>query len=222
MPAVLHTFATRNACLEALADELVTRLRRAIAGQGRASLLLPGGSSPAPLLPLLAAAELDWSRVMASPSDERWVAAGDEQSNLRLLRAGVPGAQWLDPRQGSTPEQAAQRWGEQLQSWLPMTAVLLGMGEDGHFASLFPGMPGLEAALDRAAEPAALPAQAPSEPRLRLTPNLALLRRSDWLGLLLFGSAKRSLLEQAQQGLGDWPVRQLLEQSVPVQVYWAE
>ena len=221
MPAVLHTFATRSACLEALADELVTRLQRAVAGQGRASLLLPGGSSPAPLLPLLAAAELDWSRVMASPSDERWVPVGDEQSNLRLLRAGVPGAQWLDPRQGATPEQAAQCWGEQLQSWLPITAVLLGMGEDGHFASLFPGMPGLEAALNVAAEPAALPAQAPSQPRLRLTPNLALLRRSDWLGLLVFGGAKRVLLEQAQQGQGDWPVRKLLESGV-VQVYWAE
>ena len=221
MPAVLHTFATRSACLQALADELVTHLQRAVAGQGRASLLLPGGSSPAPLLPLLSAAELDWSRVMASPSDERWVPAEDERSNLRLLRAGVPGAQWLDPRQGSTPEQAARHWGGQLQSWLPLTAVLLGMGEDGHFASLFPGMPGLEAALDRAAEPAALPAQAPSEPRLRLTPNLALLRRSDWLGLLVFGGAKRALLEQAQQGQGDWPVRKLLESGV-VQVYWAE
>jgi len=76
-------------------------------------------------------------------------------------------------------------------------------------------------ALNVAAEPAALPAQAPSEPRLRLTPNLALLGRSDWLGLLLFGSAKRALLEQAQQGQGDWPVRKLLE-SGAVQVYWAE
>lgn len=222
MPIVLHTFATRSACLQALADDLVSHLQRAVAGQGRASLLLPGGSSPAPLLPLLAAAGLDWSRVLASPSDERWVPAEGEQSNLRLLRAGVPDAQWLDPRQGPTPEQAAQRWGEQLQAWLPLTAVLLGMGEDGHFASLFPGMPGLEAALDEAAEPAALPALAPSEPRLRLTPNLALLRRTDWLGLLLFGSAKRALLEQAQRGLGNWPVCQLLESSGPVQVYWAE
>ncbi len=212
------SFGSREACLRALAEDLVEQLQT----REQPSLLLPGGSSPQALLPLLAAQPLDWSRVRASPSDERWVPAEDAASNLRLLSAGLSEAQWLDPRQGSTPEHAAQRWGEQLQSWLPLTAVLLGMGEDGHFASLFPDMPGLAAALDAGAEPTALPAQAPSEPRLRLTPNLALLRRSDWLGLLVFGSAKRALLEQAQQGLGDWPVRQLLEQSVPVQVYWAE
>lgn len=211
------SFGSREACLRALAEDLVEQLQT----REQPSLLLPGGSSPQALLPLLAAQPLDWSRVRASPSDERWVPAEDAASNLRLLSAGLPEAQWLDPRQGSTPEHAAQRWGEQLQSWLPLTAVLLGMGEDGHFASLFPGMPGLAEALDGAAEPAALPARAPSEPRLRLTPNLALLRRSDWLGLLVFGSAKRALLEQAQQGLGDWPVRQLLESGV-VQVYWAE
>ncbi|MBB6341922.1 6-phosphogluconolactonase [Pseudomonas fluvialis] len=211
------SFDSREACLQALAEDLAEQLQ----AREQPSLLLPGGSSPQALLPLLAAMPLDWSRVRASPSDERWVPAGDAASNLRLLSAGLPEAQWLDPRQGSTPEQAARHWGGQLQSWLPLTAVLLGMGEDGHFASLFPGTPGLAEALDGAAEPAALPAQAPSEPRLRLTPNLALLLRSDWLGLLVFGSAKRALLEQAQKGQGDWPVRQLLESGV-VQVYWAE
>lgn len=211
------SFGSREACLQALAEDLAAQLHT----REQPSLLLPGGSSPQALLPLLAAQPLDWSGVRASPSDERWVPAGDAASNLRLLSAGLPEAQWLDPRQGSTPEQAARHWGGQLQSWLPLTAVLLGMGEDGHFASLFPGTPGLAEALDGAAEPAALPAQAPSEPRLRLTPNLALLLRSDWLGLLVFGSAKRALLEQAQKGQGDWPVRQLLESGV-VQVYWAE
>ena len=211
------SFDSREACLQALAEDLAEQLQT----REQPSLLLPGGSSPQALLPLLAAMPLDWSRVRASPSDERWVPAEDAASNLRLLSAGLPEAQWLDPRQGSTPEHAAQRWGEQLQSWLPLTAVLLGMGEDGHFASLFPDMPGLAAALDDGAEPAALPALAPSEPRLRLTPNLALLLRTNWLGLLVFGSAKRALLEQAQRGQGNWPVRQLLESGV-VQVYWAE
>ena len=85
-----------------------------------------------------------------------------------------------------------QAWAEQLRQWQPFSAVLLGMGEDGHIASLFPGMPGLAAALDPNAEPAALPAQAPEEPRERLSLNLAMLQRGRWLGLLAFGERKRA------------------------------
>ena len=131
-------FTSREACLTQLADDLGRLLRAAQQEQDMVSLLLPGGSSPAALLPLLAEQELDWRALRISPTDERWVAADAPQSNWRLLYSGLPQAFVLDPRQAEHIEQAAQNWGEQVASWAPFSAVLLGMGEDGHVASLFP------------------------------------------------------------------------------------
>jgi 6-phosphogluconolactonase len=224
-PAILHVFNDRQACVQALSAELAAQLQGVLQAKPRARLLLPGGSGPQLLLPVLAESGVDWPRVDLSATDERWVPAHDDASNWRLLQQGLPRAVCLDPRQGATPELAAQAWGAQLSRWLPLDAVLLGMGEDGHFASLFSQMPGMPAALDPDCAPATLLAQAPSEPRLRLSTNLALLAASQWLGLLVFGVAKRALLEAV---LADapasrvWPVHALIWRTEqPVQVYYA-
>ena len=224
-PAIIYAFGERRDCVQALSGELAVQLQAALSAKPRARMLLPGGSSPQLLLPILAEAALDWSRVDLSGTDERWVPASDPASNLRLLRQGLPGAVCLDPRQGATPELAAQAWGAQLRTWLPLDLVLLGMGEDGHFASLFADMPDLAAALDPDGEPAALLAQAPSEPRVRLSTNLALLASSQWLGLLVFGAAKCAMLEAV---LADtpasraWPVHALIWRTPqPVQIFFA-
>ncbi|MDP2748492.1 6-phosphogluconolactonase [Pseudomonas sp.] len=221
---LLHCHVQRDACLHALAADLLAQIQATLAQQPRAGLILPGGSSPRALLPLLAQ-QLDSQRIDLSPSDERWVAAQAAESNWQLLHQGLPQANCLDPRQGATLPQSASSWGEQLAQWSPFSAVLLGMGEDGHIASLFPGMPGLAAALDPQAEPAALPALAPQEPRERLSLNLAMLQRGQWLGLLAFGEAKRALIEAvladqpASRGL---PLYVWLQRSpLPVNIYWA-
>lgn len=221
---VFHRHPDRDTCAAELAQVLGSRLAaRQIAGPAR--VLLPGGQTPQLLLQRLGQLDLDWTQVEVSPSDERWVAADDPASNLHLLRRALPQAQLLDPRQEATPQLAAQGWGEELCARLPLTAVLLGMGEDGHFASLFPGMPGLAAALAADAVPAVLVGEAPVEPRLRLTPNLALLLRSDWLGLLVFGEAKLALLEAALADApktGQLPVHALLQQAGNrLQIHWA-
>ncbi|MCY1422483.1 6-phosphogluconolactonase [compost metagenome] len=221
----LYLHPDRDTCAAELAQVLVGRLRADLQDGGRARLLLAGGQSPVPLLGRLAGEALDWSRVELSPTDERWVAADDVASNLQLLRTALPQAQLLDPRLGATPEEAAQAWGERLAGWLPLTAVLLGMGEDGHIASLFPGMPGIASALTEDASPAALVGVAPVAPQVRLSANLALLRRSGWLGLLVFGGAKRELLEAVLADRPDTrqlPVHALVRQAGSrLQVHWA-
>ena len=218
-------FSDADSCLQQLAADICTQLQQTLAAQADACLLLPGGSSPQRLLPLLAQADVAWSRVLVSPTDERWVPVDDPQSNLRLLRSGLPQARLLDPRQSAESTAAAKAWAEQLQGHLPLAVVLLGMGDDGHFASLFPQMPGLAEALDIAHVPSALVGYAPAEPRLRLTLNLSLLLRSSWLGLLVFGQRKATLLEQVlrnEPSSRDLPIHRLLwQQQLPVRLYWA-
>lgn len=218
-----HCYADRHSCNQQLAIILARQLQQALSMQAHASLLLPGGQSPARLLEMLARQPLDWARVRLSPTDERWVAADASSSNLRLLQDALPQAQLIDPRQGDSLPAAARGWGACLRAQLPLQAVLLGMGEDGHVASLFPGMPGLAAALDQCSPPAALVAQAPVEPRQRLSVNLSLLLDCQWLGLLIFGDAKRQLLEAVQRGEQDQlPVAALLSAAAGrLQVHWA-
>lgn len=221
---VLHCHARREACVQALATDLLTQIQAVLTLQPRAGLVLPGGSSPQALLPLLAQ-QLDTRRIDLSPSDERWVPAQAAESNWQLLQQGLPAANCLDPRQGKTMAEAALGWGEHLLQWLPFSAVLLGMGEDGHIASLFPGMPGLDEALDPGAEPAALSAQAPQAPRERLSLNLAMLQRGQWLGLLAFGEHKRELIDAVltdQPSARELPLYAWLQRSpLPINIYWA-
>ncbi|MGH8436487.1 MAG: 6-phosphogluconolactonase [Pseudomonas sp.] len=215
----------RETCIAQLSAELAAQLQWALGERTRASLLLPGGSSPQALLPLLAAQPVEWSRIDLSPTDERWVPADDVQSNWRLLHAVLPLAACLDPRQATSPQHSADAWAAQLSDWLPFDAVLLGMGEDAHIASLFPGMPGLEAALDPAAPPAALVGAAPSVPHTRLSLNLPMLLQSNWIGLLAFGVVKRRLIEAV---LADEPASRTLplyallwHSPLSVRIYWA-
>lgn len=225
MSVQFFQFESRPQALAAVAQALLLPLQAALRGQGRAQVLLPGGSTPQQLLPLLAALPVDWSRVLASPTDERWVAADAADSNLQLLREGLPAARWLDPRQGSEARAAARQWGDRLGDWLPFSAVLLGMGEDGHFASLFPGMPGLASALDVEQPAGCVVGRAPVEPQLRLSLNLPMLLSTRWLGLLAFGARKAELIEQVLADLPETrtlPLHALLhQQRVPPGIYWA-
>ncbi|MBP7997229.1 MAG: 6-phosphogluconolactonase [Thiopseudomonas sp.] len=223
--AVLHRFSSQQACNEALAATLSDCLEQALADSNSASLLLPGGSTPKGLLHCLQQRALPWSQVQISATDERWVAADAVQSNTQMLRRALPEAQLLEPRLADSAQASSVAWAQALQGRLPFAASLLGMGDDGHVASLFAGMPGLAEGIDFAAQPSALVGLAPDEPRVRLSLNLAMLANTQWLGVLLFGESKGRMLERVlvndptTQAL---PIYHLLWQAPrPVQVYWA-
>lgn len=82
----LRPLHQRDLCVQQLAADLAEQLNLQLAQQRRAALLLPGGSSPQLLLPVLAQCGLDWARIDLCPTDERWVPAESAQSNWRLLR----------------------------------------------------------------------------------------------------------------------------------------
>lgn len=223
--AVLHRFSSQQACNEALAVTLSDCVEQALADSNSASLLLPGGSTPKGLLHCLQQRALPWSQVQISATDERWVAADAVQSNTQMLRLALPEAQLLEPRLADSAQASSVAWAQALQGHLPFAASVLGMGDDGHVASLFAGMPGLAEGIDFAAQPSALVGLAPDEPRVRLSLNLAMLANTQWLGVLLFGESKGRMLERVlandptTQAL---PIYHLLWQAPrPVQVYWA-
>jgi 6-phosphogluconolactonase len=219
---------------QALTQSLAEVLGEGIARRDRATLVVPGGRTPISMFRLLSAQRLEWSRVSIALTDERWVPATDPASNAALV-----GAELLQTEAAAatfhpfdvTDETAAAAAGHatlRLQKLsLPFDAVVLGVGDDGHFASIFPGSPGYEDALDLAKPPACVAMQAPVGPRQRLSWNLSALICTRNLYLYISGDAKREVIEQALVAAdsGDstrWPVAALLAQrQVMPQLYWA-
>jgi 6-phosphogluconolactonase len=217
---MIETFANGRGLAEAAAAAIAAQLREGVATRPRASLCATGGRAPGPVYDLLKAADLDWARVVVTLSDERCVAADAPESNARLLRerllAGPAAKAHLIPL-WPRPEPAA------LEALLPFDATMLGMGEDGHIASLIPGDPGLTTALDPASSAllADVPAGLGSPPVARVSLTLKALLSSHAIFLLISGGAKRLVIDRALAG-EDLPVRALLSQTdVAVRVLWS-
>lgn len=226
---VLKEFPSREAASEAAADLIAQSLADALGEGGDASLVVSGGSTPKQCFSLLSGKALDWSRVHIAPSDERWVDPADENSNEHLIRSQLmqgpaEAAQLLSfYRVGVEPAAAPGLIGPELHDLpRPFSCVLLGMGEDGHFASLFPDFDGLTAALDTSATTQCTQVKTSGSPFLRISLTLSALLDTSMLVLLFFGEAKREVLQQALSGEGDYPVAALLSQDqIPVTVIWA-
>ena len=206
MAWVEHRHADAAALADALAATLHRQCERALAERGSALLALAGGRTPFPAYRALAASDLDWSRVTAMPTDERCVPHDHAACNLRGLREAMAGTrgltlQALTTRDGDPDASQAAARAMLAQHPNAFDVVVLGMGEDGHTASLFPGAPRLDAALDptRAdgamrVDPDPLPPEAPF-PRITLTASRLLHARC--IILAITGHAKRAVLDRA-------------------------
>lgn len=228
---ILQRFLNSGETAAALAAQVAAALRAGLATRGVASLAVPGGRTPLPLFHALREIELDWSRVGITLTDERWVPADDPASNAALVRrellAGRAAAARFFPlfNDGVTATGAAPEvWNSLAPLPRPFDAVVLGMGDDGHFASLFPDDPGLPVALNQAAAPGCVAMRAPVAPAERISLNLAALLQTRRLFLFITGVHKRDLLLAAARRAAEapLPVAALLSQRVPIpEVYWA-
>lgn len=230
MPApTFLEFPDRKTASAAAADHLARALERQLDSGGPASLVVSGGGTPVECLRFLSGTELDWHRVTVLPSDERWVPADHTDSNEAMIRqqllTGAAGAaHWLPfYRPGLDPATAATAIGEEILALpRPFGAVLLGMGEDGHFASLFPDYDGLGSALDPDSDVYCVPVQTLGSPHPRISLTLAALVDSVAIQLLFFGAAKRRVFDSALNGSGSFPLAALLSQDrTPVTAIWA-
>jgi 6-phosphogluconolactonase len=214
-----------------LANRIAADLKAALAARGTASLILSGGRSPIKLFEQLRKHDLDWSRVWISLADERWVDAHDAASNERLVREALledraAAARFIGLKNAAATADlgAAAAWEACAAIPRPFDLVVLGMGDDGHTASLFPGSPHLAGALDEAAAPGCIGMRAPTAPEDRLSMNLAALLASRHIVILITGLSKWSTYGAAVQpgNVDQMPVRAVLRQRrTPVDVIWS-
>ncbi len=234
----VHSYAHSKDLVEQLADRLCDDLKDDIQQRGEASLIVSGGSTPVPLFECLAQKPLNWSRVQVSLADERWVDVDSPDSNAalvnrHLLQGRAAKAQFIELYNGmNSPFDAEAAIDKRLKemAW-PVSAVILGMGNDGHTASLFPGARELQQALigtqavDCSVQSrccAIAPITAPHE---RMTLTLPALMDCNHLYLHIAGSAKKKVLDEAMQlgAVDEYPIRAFLhQQQRPLDIYYSE
>jgi 6-phosphogluconolactonase len=224
-------FPDSDALSSSLAAQIAASLKAGIVVRGLASLVVSGGCTPVKMFERLRAEALDWSRVCIALADERWVASTDAGSNEKLVRdvllkGPAAAARFLGLKNGApTPDLGAvSAWETFARVPRPFDTVVLGMGEDGHTASLFPRSPNLASALNAAAVAGCVGMWAPVAPQPRLSLNLSALLDSRRVVVLITGDAKwRTFVAARAVGpVEDMPVRAVLRQSrTPVEVMWS-
>ena len=193
-PVIYH----HGASDDAIARWIDQHLARALAAQpGPLAITIPGGSTPFPILAVLEQGALEWSRIAVWPGDDRVVPEDHPASNVGRIRAALEpmGAQVTALHAGAQPPHFALTW--------------LGMGGDGHIASLFPNTdPQPDDPLPlRRLTPDPLPPEAPFD---RLSLTIPALLNSDALMFVIRGADKRALFEACAHGANDLPAARLL------------
>src|ERR1700689_3459645 len=215
-------YADAETLSQELASQIAASLTAAIGARGLASLVVSGGRSPVRLFEILRTQPLDWPRVRIALADERWVDPEDAASNERLgrdilLKDRAASARFLGLKNAApTPDLGAvSAWETFARVPRPFDAVVLGMGDDGHTASLFPGSPNLPSAIDPAAAAGCEGIWSPVAPQPRLSLNLSALLDARRIVLLITGDAKwRPYLAAGAEGpVQDMPVRAVLRQT---------
>jgi 6-phosphogluconolactonase len=185
---------------------IIEKLNLSIEREGQASLVVSGGTSPISIYEELSKADISWSKVFLTLVDDRLVEPNHEDSNQNLLykhliknKAKVIKFFPLDDK---------VRFNKDFKK--PFDITLLGMGEDGHFASLFPNMINLPEAFSLKAKPKVLKTDALGSPlHPRITMNLSMIMESSFIILLVKGKLKQDVLDKANMN-SDYPIHYLI------------
>jgi 6-phosphogluconolactonase len=217
---------------DAVAGDIGFVIESAIDARGACVIALAGGKTPLPIYEQLAKAKIDWKRVTIVPGDERIVPLGDPLSNVTAIgKLFIPkGARVIPLVSASAPDhKAAGRAADALLQDLhwPLDLCLLGVGMDGHAASIFPG-PDYDEALNGPRErralgvmPDPLPKEAPV-PRVTLSRQAIVTAKA--LTIAVTGDAKRKVIEDAiKQGASSaYPIGRILaDVDMPIDIHWA-
>ncbi|MEO6983913.1 MAG: 6-phosphogluconolactonase [Paralcaligenes sp.] len=222
---IWHPYEQSQPCVKALTHTVIALLQKTVEQSGTARLAVSGGHSPIPLFTELSQSDLDWAKIHITLVDERFVAPSDPDSNENLVRRYllVNNASQAQFQGLVTHVDDIEACVDQANSnAAPITLAILGMGEDGHTASLFPNAPELAQALDPAQTRHYMSITPPAAPHRRISSTLAALLQAQHRILFISGSQKLQVFEQAaQQSSPARPVSFLLTRTdAPINVFW--
>jgi 6-phosphogluconolactonase len=224
-------FVSKGELDQQLADFIAQTLSEAIATRGQAGIAVSGGRTPAGMFKALRVKELDWSKVIITLADERWVAPDHADSNERLTRENLlqdkaASATFISQVSSAQTAHEGQATIEARLAALPapLDVLILGMGDDGHTASLFPKAAELEVACASTARCAAV--TPPAAPHQRITLTLPTLAAARSVIVHITGESKKALLQEAlleqKTETELFPIRRVLDQCNGLkQVFWA-
>ena len=225
-------FQDRVALAAAVAARIAEDLTAAILKRGTASLIVPGGTTPVAVFGVLAMTALSWDKVTIIPCDERWVAHDHADSNAglierHLLQGSAKAAKLLSLyRPLPAPSDATAEVAAALHAIpRPFSSVFLGMGEDGHFASLFPGRTETAPALNLNTDDSVMVLREPAKGHPRIGLTLKALIDTPRVLLAVAGTEKRIVLQRAIANINsnDLPIAALLRQTqTPVDILLSE
>ena len=227
-----QSFDDNAAMVAALSERIARCLADAIAARGEASLLVSGGRSPIALFKALRTRSLAWDKVTVSLVDDRWVTADDEASNARLVREHLlqdaAAAARFVPLAGDEASPEAGMTAA-LTRFSPLAdgadVLVLGMGEDGHTASIFPCAAERDQALAMDHDAPLIAVHPTTAPHARISLTLAAILKCRQLFLPLAGKGKQAVYQQALAGSDprELPIRAILQQDlVPLDVLYSE
>lgn len=226
----IEQFNSRETLDTELANKVASILTEAVEKNGKASIAVSGGSTPKGFFSVLSKMPLPWKNITVTLADERWVDHQDSASNTKLVHENLlqneaANAQFFHIKQGDElSADVLAQLNQQAEDILPFDVLILGMGEDGHTASLFPCSKELAAglAIDAAPLLKVVPTTAPHD---RISFSFAYLQQSKNTFLHLCGDNKMQVLEKAINGANEMemPIRAFLHHpSINTNVIWAE
>lgn len=209
-------FEAREALAEGLARDVADELARAIDAKGKATLAVSGGTTPKLFFEKLSMMDIAWSRVAVTLVDERQVPESSERSNARLVR------QHLLQNKAAAARFVPLVDNPEAEKIPAFDVAVLGMGNDGHTASFFPGGDTLAEAIDGGTRKRLIAITAPGAGEPRLTFTLPVLESAGRLALHIEGAEKKQVLKKAlaEGPTKDMPVRAVLRSAAPVTLYW--
>ncbi|MFC4654327.1 MULTISPECIES: 6-phosphogluconolactonase [Rheinheimera] len=227
----MQHFDSSTALNDAFAADIAARLQQAIETRGQAVFVVSGGKTPLPLFKALAQTDLDWSKVVITLADDRWLPEQHPDSNEGLVKANLlqhkaAAAHFVSLFDATHQDDAFAGCAviaERVKGLATFDVLILGMGEDGHTASLFPCSEQIQAGLADNA-PDVLAVQPATAPYQRISFSKKRLLDSRQIYIHLVGEKKLTVLQQAEAGpdASEMPIRAILQQQlVPVTVNFA-